>query len=158
MPVAEGVDKGLISKYNKSMKTDHIIALIARVRDKAYEFIIRELSKEKIKGLVPSHGGIMSTLFKRDRVSMKEVAERIGRDKSTVTALVNKLMRAGYVTKEKDADDNRITYLCLTAKGRSLEHKFDDISQRLIATAFRGFSRKERESMVQAIVKMLNNF
>ncbi len=140
------------------MKTDHVIALIARVRDRAYEFIIRELSKEKITGLAPSHGGIMSNLFARDRVSMKEVADRIGRDKSTVTALVNKLMRAGYVTKEKDPDDNRVTYLCLTAKGRALERKFDDISDRLIATAFRGFSRKERESMVRAIVKMLNNF
>jgi DNA-binding MarR family transcriptional regulator len=140
------------------MKTDHVIALIARVRDKAYEFITRELYKKKIKGLVPSHGGIMSTLFKRDRLSMKEVAERIGRDKSTVTALVNKLEAAGYVLREKDVDDNRITYLCLTAEGRSLESDFDDISKRLIAKAFQGFSQKEQERIVQAIVKMLNNF
>jgi DNA-binding MarR family transcriptional regulator len=140
------------------MKTDHVIALIARVRDKAYEFIIRELNNKKITGLVPSHGGIMSTLFKRDRISMKEIAERIGRDKSTVTALVNKLVRAGYVVKEKDPDDNRITYLCLTAKGRSLERYFDMISERLIATVFRGFSQTEREDIVRAIVKMLNNF
>ena len=140
------------------MKTGHVIALIARVRDKAYEFIIRELSKEKIKGMVPSHGGIMSTLFERDRMPMKEVAGRIGRDKSTVTVLVDKLMRAGYVTKEKDPDDNRITYLCLTAKGRSLEQKFVGISQRLIATAFRGFTQTERESLVKAVIKMLNNF
>lgn len=140
------------------MKTDHVIALIARVRDKAYAFIIRELNKKKITGLVPSHGGIMSTLFKKDKVPMKELAERIGRDKSTVTALVNKLMRAGYVAKEKNPDDNRITYLCLTAKGRSLEHDFDEISEKLIATTFRGFSQKEREDIVKGIVKILNNF
>ncbi len=140
------------------MKTDHVIALIARVRDKAYEFITSELHKKKIKGLVPSHGGIMSNLFKKDRLSMKEVAERIGRDKSTVTALVNKLEAAGYVTREKDVDDSRITYLCLTLKGKSLEADFDGISKNLIATAFRGFSQEEKESMVKAIVKMLNNF
>jgi DNA-binding MarR family transcriptional regulator len=140
------------------MKTDNVVALVARVRDRAYEFIIRELNKKGIKGLVPSHGGIMSTLFKRDRVPMKEIAERIGRDKSTVTALVNKLVRAGYVVKEKDPDDNRVTYLCLTAKGRSLERDFDVISERLIDTAFRGFSQKEREDIVRGIVKMLNNF
>jgi len=125
------------------MKTDHVIALIARVRDKA---------------LVASHGGIMSTLFKKDRASMKELAERIGRDKSTVTALVNKLMRNGYVAKDKDPDDSRITYLCLTAKGRSLERDFDEISGKLIATAFRGFSQREREKIVKGIMKMLNNF
>ena len=152
------LDKGLISKYNKRMKTDHVIALIARVRDKAYEFITRELRKKKIKGLVPSHGGIMSTLFKRDRLSMKEVAERIGRDKSTVTALVNKLEAAGYVTREKDLDDNRVTYLCLTAQGKSLEQDFDEISEKLISRAFHGFSQGEQENMVKAIVKMLSNF
>lgn len=141
-----------------NMKTDHVIALVARVRDKAYEFITSELYKKKIKGLVPSHGGIMSNLFKKDRLSMKEVAERIGRDKSTVTALVNKLEATGYVTREKDVDDSRITYLCLTRKGKSLEADFDEISKKLIATAFRGFSQKEKESMVKAIMKMLNNF
>jgi len=100
----------------------------------------------------------MSTLFKRDRASMKELSDRIGRDKSTVTALVSKLVRAGYVVKEKDPDDNRITYLCLTTKGRALEKDFDEISENLIATAFHGFSQEERESMVKAIVRMLNNF
>jgi len=140
------------------MKTDHVIALIARLRDKAYDFIIRELKRKKITGLAPSHGGIMSNLFKKDRVSMKEIAARIGRDKSTVTALVNKLVDAGYIAKEKDPDDNRVTYLCLTTKGRSLERDFDSISERLIGTAFRGFSQKERENIVRGIVRMLDNF
>ena len=139
------------------MKTDHVISLIAKVRDKAYEFIIRELNKKKITGLVPSHGGIMSDLFRKDKASMKELAEKIGRDKSTVTALVNKLMAAGYVSKEKDASDNRITYVSLTAKGKSLEQDFDEISEKLIVTVFHGFSQKERESLVTGIIKMLNN-
>ncbi len=158
MALQKALDKGLISKYNDRMKTDHIIALIARVRDKAYEFIIRELNKKRITGLVPSHGGIMSILFKKDKASMKELAERIGRDKSTVTALVSKLMAAGYVSREKDPDDNRIIYLRLTAKGKSMERDFDEISEKLIATAFHGFSQREREFIVKGIVKMLNNF
>ena len=89
---------------------------------------------------------------------MKVLAERINRDKSTVTALVRKLMRAGYVVKEKDPEDNRISYLSLTAKGRALEPDFDEISENLIANAFKGFSRKERMTLVKGIIKMLNNF
>lgn len=147
-----------MSKYNYGMKTDHVIALIARVRDKAYEFIIRELKKKNITGLVPSHGGIMSTLFLKNRVSMKELSEKIGRDKSTVTALVSKLVRIGYAEREKSTDDNRITYLCLTEKGRALEKDFAEISEKMIAMAFKKFSHKEQEAMVKAIVKMLNNF
>lgn len=140
------------------MKTEHIIALIARVRDSAYTFIIRELNKKKITGLVPSHGAILSNLFQKDRATMKELAYKIGRDKSTVTALVNKLAAAGYVAKEIDPDDSRITRLCLTSRGKSLRPAFDEISDRLISTAFSGFTRKERENIVKLIEKMLNNF
>lgn len=140
------------------MKTDHVIALIARVRDRAHAFIIEELNKKKITGLVPSHGAILSILFKKDKVSMKELAEKIGRDKSTITALVNKLVAAGYVSKEKDLYDRRITRLCLTSKGRSLQPDFDEISEKLIATAFYGFSQEDREDIVKCMEKMFNNF
>lgn len=140
------------------MKTDHVIALVARLRDRAYGFIIRELNKKKLTGLVPSHGGILSVLFEKEKASMKELAGRINRDKSTITALVRKLVRAGYVTKTKNPDDSRITYLSLTARGRALQPDFEEISENLIATAFKGFSKKEREVLVTGIIKMLNNF
>ena len=41
---------------------------------------------------------------------------------------------------------------------RKGEKDFDEISERLISTAFSGFSQEEREEMVKALVKMLNNF
>jgi DNA-binding MarR family transcriptional regulator len=140
------------------MKTEHIIALIARVRDSAYAFIISELNKKQITRLVPSHGAILSHLFQKDRATMKELADKIGRDKSTLTALASKLAAAGYVTKETDPVDSRITRLCLTSRGKSLRPAFDEISDRLISTAFSGFTRKEKENTVKLIGKMLDNF
>lgn len=147
-----------MSNYNIGMKTDHVIALIARVRDRSYAFIINELYKRKITGLVPSHGAILDILFQKEKATMKELAEKIGRDKSTVTTLVNKLIAAGYVLKEKDLYDNRITHLCLTSKGKSLQPDFDEISDKLIATAFSGFTQKEKEETVKGMEKMLSNF
>ena len=140
------------------METDHVIALVARVRDAAYEWIVQELKKRKITGLVPSHGAILNVLFQEEQASMKALAARIGRDKSTVTALVNKLSMAGCVCKEKDTGDGRKTHIRLTDKGKSLQPDFDRISRQLIATAFKGFSQTEREATVQGIEKMLNNF
>lgn len=140
------------------MKTDHIIALIARVRNRAHAFIIEELNKSEIIGLVPSHGAILSVLFQKEKASMKELAEKIDRDKSTVTALVNKLVAAGYVSKEKDLHDSRITQLFLTSKGMAVQSDFDKISEKLIAKAFNGFSKKDKVEIVKGIEKMLNNF
>ncbi|MGO0943864.1 MarR family winged helix-turn-helix transcriptional regulator [Clostridioides difficile] len=42
---------------------------------------------------------------------MKEIAAKIGKDKSTVTVLVNKLINLGYLERQKCTNDKRITSL-----------------------------------------------
>jgi DNA-binding MarR family transcriptional regulator len=140
------------------MKTNHVVALISKVRDRAHSFIIRELEKNHIRGLVPSHGAILSHLFKKDGVSMKELAEEICRDKSTVTVLINKLVSSGYVRKQQSEDDQRIFNVYLTAKGELLKPEFDIVSQKLIERTFSDINQKEAEIIVKGLEKMLRNF
>jgi DNA-binding MarR family transcriptional regulator len=140
------------------MKTDHVIALIARNRREAHRFISRELDRRGISGLAPSHGAILSTLYARGPVCMQELARRIDRDKSTVTALVRRLTEAGYLRTGKEAGDGRRTIVRLTAKGRALKPDFEDISRKLIARALGGFSRPERESLVKGLSRMVENW
>jgi DNA-binding MarR family transcriptional regulator len=140
------------------MKTDHIIMLISSVRQEAYRFLTRELAQRDMAGLAPSHGAILSTLFDREPVRMQELAKEIDRDKSTVTVLVKKLVEYGYVEKAEDSMDGRVSMICLTERGRALRSDFDEISQRLISTAFRGFDQHERESLVRGLEKMLASY
>ena len=140
------------------MRTDHVIALIARNRQGAHRFINGELAGRGIKGLAPSHGAILSTLYAHGPVSMQQLADHIDRDKSTITALVRRLVKHGYVRKRREAADGRKSIVELTARGRALKPDFDDISRRLIRRAFRGFSRVERERLVRGLSRMLNNW
>ena len=140
------------------MKTDHVISLIAGIRARAYRFLTSELRGSGMTGLSPSHGAILSTLYDHGPVSMRELARRIDRDKSTVTALVKKLVEHGYVTRSTDPHDSRVTIIGPTDKALALRPDFDRISERLIARTFRGFDREERESLVRSLEKMLRNW
>mgnify|MGYP003004385347 CR=1 FL=1 len=63
------------------------------------------------------------------------LAKQVHRTKSTVTALVEKLERNGYVLRIPDPEDSRGVLVRLTDKGRALEPAFEAISnglQRLI--------------------------
>jgi DNA-binding MarR family transcriptional regulator len=140
------------------MITDHVVMLIAGIREKAYRFLVGEMSTRGMTGLAPSHGAILSTLFDRGPVRMQELASRIDRDKSTVTALVRKLVEHGHVQKVADPEDNRAAIVRLTARGEALRPDFDDISERLISVAFRGFERQEKESLIRSLEKMLESF
>ncbi|NNG02398.1 MAG: MarR family transcriptional regulator [Desulfobacteraceae bacterium] len=140
------------------MKTDHIIALIGNIRAKAHNFIIEELNKRGLSGLVPSHGAILNLLFKEDCISMREAARRIERSKSTVTVLVNKLVDAGYIDKRQSPNDRRITLIGLTRKGRDLETDFNAISRLVLDRTYKSLSEHEKASVVRGLEKIRNNW
>jgi DNA-binding MarR family transcriptional regulator len=89
---------------------------------------------------------------------MGEIARLIDRDKSTVTTLVEKLVKLGYLDREKDPDDHRVTRVKLTKKGKALEADFENISKELLKCVYAGFSGKEKEMAVQMLARINRNF
>jgi len=142
----------------QAVKTDHIIALISKTGEKANAFILMKLKELGIEGLAPSHGDILVNLFRSSPLPMKELAERIGRDKSTITALINKLIKLGYVEKQRDPSDSRVTLIGLTRGGEELKPDFEYVSAKLLATTFRGFSAEEKELVVRLMDRIHGNF
>ncbi len=137
---------------------EHLIALISAIRDKSTRFIFEQLKAHGIKDILPAHGGVFFHLFRNSELTMGELARLIDRDKSTVTSLVEKLAGLGYIKREKDAVDLRVTRIRLTQKGRLLEADFADISRNLLSKAYAGFSHKEMDVMVELLGRVNNNF
>ena len=103
-------------------KEQKIISVISNIHFEANSLIVSELKKYDITELAPSHGSILNALFySKEKLRMNDIAEKINRDKSTVTALINKLVKNGYVIREKCSIDSRITFILLTDKGLKLK-------------------------------------
>ena len=139
------------------MKTNHIVSLISKIRSKANRIIISELHARNIKGLSPSHGEIIFFLFQSGSASMMELAKKIDRDKSTITALVKKLVAMGYMETVKDKKDSRVTLVTLTKKGWQLKPDFDEISNILLERTYGNCSSREKEVIVSGLEKLLRN-
>jgi DNA-binding MarR family transcriptional regulator len=139
------------------MKKDHIIFLIGRIQYKANRFLSREMKAHYIKGLAPSHGEILGSLMARGPLPMSEIGRIIDKDKSTITALVNKLIKRGYVEKKSEPADSRISLIALTRKGMALKPHFQLIAQRLRAQSYKGITDNERETLVNLLTKLNTN-
>ncbi|OHD67443.1 MAG: hypothetical protein A2W19_03175 [Spirochaetes bacterium RBG_16_49_21] len=140
------------------MNKDHIIFLIGRINYKANRFLRDELEKHGIAGLAPSHGEILGVLLMRGEVQMTQLTEYIDKDKSTITALVNKLIWLGYVKKRKDDDDNRISRIALTEKGASLKPGIMDISRKLRKKAYENIRERDKKILYTLLSKINMNF
>ncbi|MBM7615526.1 MarR family winged helix-turn-helix transcriptional regulator [Alkaliphilus hydrothermalis] len=141
------------------MKDKYIVYFISKTKKKMTDFIERRLKEKEMGDLAPSYGNILTALYDNNgKLSMKEIGQLIGKDKSTITALVNKLSKLGYVKTEKSKEDRRVTYVKTTEKGREVEDKFNDISKEVYLTAYKNFSIEEREVLLKLLKKLNNNF
>ncbi|MEC0231763.1 MarR family winged helix-turn-helix transcriptional regulator [Paenibacillus alba] len=140
------------------METRDAISLISKIREKVNRFIVAEMVKHGIDDIGTSHGDIIYALFEKPRLTMADISKRINKDKSTVTALVDKLVRLGYVTKERDREDTRVVYVALTSKGSELETIFESISKEMLDVFYLNISDKEKEDLLNVLKKIYQNF
>lgn len=135
-------------------ETDIIISLISRVREKANRFIVSELSQHSLGELAPVHGDILLALFRHKNPTMKELADIVDRKKSTVTTLVDKLVRLGYADKVQDETDMRSYRISLTQEGRNLKDSLIQIADKLIKKVYKDMPVEERRQLVKSLKKI----
>ncbi|MGZ7442335.1 MarR family winged helix-turn-helix transcriptional regulator [Paenibacillus sp. TH7-28] len=138
-------------KYNSA-------SMIGRIHEAVNSRIIFELERRGIEGIVPSHGDILARLYQEDGLSIKELAEKIHRTQPTVTVLVNKLEKLGYVKRTKGKEDARVTSIYLTDKGMELEPVFQSISDVLNEVIYGGLSDSEREQLEKLLDHVYRRF
>lgn len=140
------------------MKTRDAISYISKIREKVNRLIEGEMACNGLEGIVTSHGDILYALFYQQRMSMAEIANKIDRDKSTVTALVDKLVKLGYVVKDRDTQDTRVVYVSLTKRGQELKPVFEAISEKVLTTFYSGLSEPQSVELAAMLDRIYQNF
>lgn len=140
------------------MKNDDSIYLIGRIHERVHDYLMQELAKNGITDFYPSHGDIISVLYTHGDLYMTELAQRIHRDRSTVTTLVKKMVKEEYVSTREDDKDRRFTIVSLTEKGRLLKPVFFKISEEMITKEYNGISEDEQEAFRMLLRKVFDNF
>ncbi len=130
---------------------------VSRTRALVSAFLTQALESSGFAGLAPSHGDILSQLFANDSVTMSELSKRIGRDPSTVTSLVKKLVSLDIARTERDPRDRRSVMVSLTDQGRALASDLDRISVRLRATWVDGIDPDDLETASCVLATMREN-
>ena len=141
-----------MSNYNDTMRS--ILSLISKIHEKGNRFIVEELKKNGANELVPSHGDILVCLYNQDKMTMKDIADKIHKTRPTVTVLVDKLEKLGYIKREVSEKDNRYTYIYLTKKGQEFKPVFEQISNDLTDMLYKNLSDKEADILEELLKRI----
>ena len=70
---------------------------------------------------------VFMVLWEKDGISVSELCDRLLLDSGTVTPLLKKMEGAGYVTRTRSSEDERVVLVRLTKKGRDLRREVEKI-------------------------------
>lgn len=135
-----------------------LFSYISRVHHKGASYIDELLRKKGIRNLSYSHIRIIIILSIYNRISMKEISELISKDKSTVTTLVNKLEKLGYVKKITCQRDRRVTYLKLEEKAEEIVETVFQVANLFHQKVESILTKEEISTLFILMEKLIKNF
>jgi DNA-binding MarR family transcriptional regulator len=127
---------------------------IAILQSRAMVFFSERLEPHGVPGLAEP---IVGRLLRGPAPSQDDLCRFSGRDKATVSRVLEKLEEEGYVTRSPDAEDNRVKRVHLTDSGWELTRVIEEIVRDWNEQLARGLTETERESARGLLQRMAEN-
>ncbi|MFC2033153.1 MarR family winged helix-turn-helix transcriptional regulator [Chloroflexota bacterium] len=120
----------------------HICFNLGRVMRRVYDYYDQRLSTFD---LTPSQFFVFNALCMGDGITVGEIGERVHLDNSTITGIIDRMERSGYVERQPNPDDRRSVLVNLTEKAKGLAPRILEFADELDTTLRKPFSRQEMD-------------
>jgi DNA-binding MarR family transcriptional regulator len=102
----------------------------------------------------PAQYGCLFIICKNPGLNLRELAERLQIENSTASVSVKRMEKAGYLRREADAGDCRMTRLYPTARGRAQFERSKRIIQDFISQCFVSLGASELFQLQELLEKI----
>lgn len=118
----------------------HICFNLGKVMRQVYNYYEQKLSP---LGLTPSQFFVFNALWMQDGINFSELEEQVSLDASTLTGIIDRMERNGFVERRQDLQDRRAVRVFLTPKAKEMGHQILKFADELDADLRRPFSEAE---------------
>lgn len=115
------------------------------------------LSRHGLEDLAGARGRVIFALWGEDKIPIKKLVEKTSLDKATLTGIIDRLERDGFVCRVPSPDDKRATLISRTGKDEIFKKKVPKVSNEQNALFYKGFSKKEIEVFENYLKRVLQN-
>lgn len=129
------------------------------LRTKINDYLKEQLKACGYDDLVPSYGALLSVVYRNGgTVQIKVIYDSLLKQKTTITEMINRLVKLGYLSKSQCTEDKRVTYVSATDRAGRFKSDFDRISKELMAKIYAGFNDREKQELVDLMTRAIENF
>ncbi len=113
----------MIQDIENKIDVEIVYALLSGKVTQAINRTLLSKLKDANVDITPAQVAVLYTLWHKDGVTQKEIAEQTAKDKPSITRLLDNLEHAGLIKRKIDKADRRSNKVYLTAKAETLRPK-----------------------------------
>jgi DNA-binding MarR family transcriptional regulator len=136
---------------------DRFIFLISKVCQKLIINLQKSFSENGIE-VTPIQGMLLFFLQKKDGSSLTQISQGLMLENPTVTGLIDRLEKLGYVKRSDHPSDRRVYLVHITEKGKKVANKALPIVKKLNEQIKEGYSKGEIEDFKKVLIGAFNKF
>lgn len=132
-----------------------LIGQIKQIQGRVFDKLLQKAGIEEFNG---AQGRILYVLWQQDNLAIIELSQRTGLAKTTLTSMLDRMEKQGFLLRKIDPKDRRQFRILLTEKARKLNEKYNQVSNQMSELFYKGFDDQEIiqfEERLQLILKNL---
>ena len=106
-------------------------------------------------GLTYTQYIVFLVLWEQDGVTVGEICDRLLLDNGTLSPLLKKMQQAGYIERNRSAEDDRVVLITLTEAGRALQEQAKDIPAKIAGCV--DLAPEKAAMLYQLLYELLGN-
>jgi DNA-binding MarR family transcriptional regulator len=128
-----------------------VVGFINRPQNDA--LLLREAGVSLDRALFP----LLVLIERRGPIAVGELADRVGRDHTTVSRQAAKLESLGLIARRAGKVDRRMTEAVVTEKGQAISKELDAARERLAGIALAGWSENDLRHLARLLRRFSDN-
>jgi MarR family transcriptional regulator for hemolysin len=134
------------------------VVLFNKVNHEIFRVLRKQIGAKAETKLTVEEFALIYILGRRQgKVTQKNLAEAMGKDKSMILRLVNSLENKKLIGRMECLDDRRKSYLILTKNGEKVLDQYLEIETVLIEKLKHGLSNSEKDRLHKIICRIKTN-
>ena len=140
-----------MTQKNNEESIDYLLVQVSKLHRSRAHTLLEAL------GLYRGQQHVLRALWKQEGLTHGELAARVRVQPATITKMIQRMEKAGFVARRPDPDDQRVSRVYLTEAGRTVQSEVQQVWRTLEDETFADFTLAERVLLRRFFLQMREN-
>ena len=99
---------------------------------------------------------VLERMWEKDGLSLTELGDRLHFDNPTMTGIIDRMERDGFLQRKRNDGDRRVVKVYLTPKGKIKQEQVGSIAEEVDNMAWEGFNQTQKKDLLKYLDRIWN--